>query len=76
MTSVAVLSAMFREKKLVIIRIKAMDYFHNIFRSRLSDPISLFTHLEIHLKHTRELAWVPEGSLQTKASKSGKYSEA
>ena len=40
MTSVAALSAIFREKKLVSIRIKATDYFHNIFRSRLSDPIS------------------------------------
>ena len=42
MTSVAALSAIFREKKLVSIRIKATDYFHNIFRSRLSDPISFF----------------------------------
>ena len=42
MTSVAALSAIFREKKLVSIRIKATDYFHNIFRSRLSDTISFF----------------------------------
>ena len=42
MTSVAALSGIFKEKKLVSIRIKATDYFHNIFRSRLSDPISFF----------------------------------
>ena len=36
----------------------------------------LFTHLDIHLKHTWELAWGPLGSLQTKASKSGKNIEA
>ena len=36
----------------------------------------LFTQLDNHLKHTREFTWVPEGSLQTKASKFGKYSEA
>ena len=42
MTSVAALSAIFKEKKLVSIRIKATDYFHNIFRSRLSDTISYF----------------------------------
>ena len=36
----------------------------------------LITHLDIHLKHTRELTWFPEGSLRTKALKSGKYSEA
>ena len=35
----------------------------------------LIAHLEFHLKHTWELARVPEGSLQTKASKSCKYSE-
>ena len=35
----------------------------------------LFTHLDIHLKHTGELAWVPEGSLPPKPPKSGKYSE-
>ena len=34
----------------------------------------LIAHLEFHLKHPWELAWVPEGSLQTEAS-SGNYSE-
>ena len=33
----------------------------------------LFTHLDIYLKHNWELAWVSEGSLQTKVSKCRKH---
>ena len=61
MTSVAALSAIFREKKLVSIRIKATDYFHNIFRSRLSDQNSFFQlqikdiYFLIHIRYFRFL---------------------
>ena len=61
MTSVAALSAIFREKKLVSIRIKATDYFHNIFRSRLSGPNSFFQlqikdiYFLIHIRYFRFL---------------------
>ena len=47
------------------------------FGANLSEQLLYwFTHLDIYLKHTWELARVPEGSLQTKTLKSGKYSEA
>ena len=47
------------------------------FGANLSEQLlHWFTHLGIYLKHTWELARVPEGSVQTKTLKSGKYSEA
>ena len=48
-----------------------------LFFANLSEQLLYwFTHLDIYLKHTRELARVPEGSLHTKTLKSGKYTEA
>ena len=75
MTSVAALSAIFREKKLVSIRIKATDYFHNIFRSRLSDPIGLFRNASVHEFYTLKALITLEQVISSVVNKKNKVNE-